>query len=383
MSTFVSNNDQKQVTEANHALFRLKAMNDIIDDVLQSAVKTFNESSRFDDDGDIVTFGNGDMSFDFIDGDGNVENSSTDHTRTVQQPADKNMGMETCAKPNETRHTVGVKCLLEPVSLSFEEAENSEEDVEMSEDINYSEDDAGISDQDSDIFEEDDDVSEDEASEYEASEYEASEDDAEDHIVHSAPTRPDFGMKTCVKPDEFRYTVGGKGLAKAKDSNEDQIDTNSPIRSATGMKSCTKPDGTRYTVGGKGLIQTAPSHIEHAEVSEEDSDESGYDMDSEKGERQELVNTVREDIEEKLEAIADLNQQVAAQRNVILKKRMQAKISSLEEEMRTKIASLEDSEATETESVDETSRYHNNGKDTVTKNISNINAASNDKSMAS
>lgn len=324
-------------------------------------------------------------------------------------PEHKNMGMKTRARPDGSRYTIGGKGLSKPAFSNIERAEKSDEDpfdevhqhriyggkgpvktthhdIENAEiadeDGEMSEQDAEFSEEGSDIFDENSDMSQ---------EDEYVSEDAENDVVGSSPTRRDMSMKSCVKPDGTRYIVGGKGLVKATDSNEvaepseedseDKIDSNSPTRSATGIKSCTKSDGSRYTVGNKGPSQTIPSHIEDAEVSGEDSDESDVDLDSDEGERQDLIKAVREEVEEKLGTIADLNQQLAAQQNVILKKRLQGKLNSLEQEMQLKLASIEDSEATGTESVDEAPQ--NSRKGSITKSISNTNAANGDKSIAS
>lgn len=521
MSTFVSNNDQNQVAEANKAPFKLKAIDDATKSAIENAVQACHMSARFDDSGGKnVPVDSSDMSSIFIDKNGKIENASSDHILTIQEPADKpadalehdvnndksdentlvgelsggeaglaatsidgagqpslkppvekdvaqlrgesgnksitnasasvskkstdkatedngahnNTGIKTCARPGGARHTVGGKGLLKhnradhnhagmktcarpdgsrytiggkgpskpafsniedaekfdddpidevynhqwhggkgPVKTMLphiENAEDADEDVEMSEqDAESSEEDSDIFDENPGMFEEDDDVTE----------------DVEDNIVGSSPTRRDMGIKSCVKPDGTRYTVGGKGLAKAPDSNndisksskedsEDKVVRNFPTRSATGINSCT-------TVGNKGPSQTTPSIIEIAEVSGEGIDESDVDLDSEEGERQDLVKAVREDVEQKLAAITDLNQQLAAQRNVILKKRLQEKLNSLEKEIQLKLASIEDSETTGAESVDEA--LQNSGDAPITKNISNTDAASGDKSMAS
>ncbi|ROV92008.1 hypothetical protein VMCG_09559 [Cytospora schulzeri] len=442
MSIFVSDNDHNQVAGAKKAPFKLKVVDDAIKSTLQDAVEVVRMSAHSNDnDGADVSVDNGHINYTFFGKDGKIENVSTDHALAVEQPADKHTdtleygvtndesgkntligelnnaeanvaaasidgahhhtGMKTCARPDGTRYTIGGKGPLEhsrpahknagmktctgpdgvrytvggkgPSMSAFsniEDAEIADEDVEMSEE------DAGFSDENSDEPDENDDVL---------------EDDTEDDVIDSSPVPRDVGLKTCAKPDGTRYAIGGKGLVKPTESineavepsEEDKIDSNSPTRSATGIKSCAMPDGTRCTIGNKGPSQAAPSHTEDVEVSEEDSDESDGDLDSEEGERQDLVKAVREEVEEKLEAIADLKQQLATQRNVILKKRLQGKLNKLEKEMQLKLASIEDNETTETESVDQAPQHHTgSGDNPNTKNTGHASTASDDNSMA-
>ncbi|KUI62181.1 hypothetical protein VP1G_09309 [Cytospora mali] len=316
MSTFVSKNVQNKVAEVNMAPFKLKAIDDSTKSAMQNAIQACYKPDLFNgNDDDNVPVDNGAMDFTFIDGDGNIENASTVNALAAQQPADKPANNEVC-------------------EVGFDFSENTE----ISEESDMSEEDADVSDV-SDV----------------------SDEDAEDESVDNSRTRADMGMKSCVRPDGTRYTVGGKGplnhidsnvedAESAEEDNEDETDNSSPTRVSTGIKSCIMPDGTRYTVGGKGPIQHTPSPIEDAETSaedtEEESDGSDDDLRSEEGDRQNLVVAVREEVKQKLEQIADLNRQVAAQRNFILKKRLQGRLNGLENDLRTKLASIEDSNAT-------------------------------------
>ncbi|KUI68050.1 hypothetical protein VM1G_03277 [Cytospora mali] len=341
MSTFVSKNDQIKVAEVNMAPFKLKAIDDATKSAMQDAIQACYKPDLFNgNDGDNVPVDNDAMDFTFFDGDGNIENASTVDALAAQQPADKPANDE-----------VG------------------EVDSDFSEESDISEEDADVS----DVYDE----------------------DAEDESVDNSPTRADIGMKSCVRPDGTRYTVGGKGplnhidfnaedADSSEEDNEDETDNSPPTRVSTGMKSCTMPDGTRYTVGGKGPIQHTPSPIEDAESSAEDtgeeSDESDDDLGSEEGERQDLVVAVREEVKQKLEQIADLNRQVAAQQNFILKKRLQGRLNGLEDDLRTKLASIEDSNATEMESANEAPQHNTSSGSTIDKHAGNINATNDDKS---
>lgn len=367
MSTFTSNNDHNQVTEANKAPFKLKVVNDPNKIVLRCAVKTFHKPARFDH-GDNVTYGKDDMSFDFFDDNGNVENPSTDHNRTVQQPADKS------ADATEHGATNG-KTDKYPLSG---ELNDGEADVAA----------ASIDVVDQQSVKQP--VEHDAKKPAEQGINEAVEKHQGKSDDRTIANANECALASCldvsgekIPANDIELVTGASESVSNETNDLDTTDDRSAHKN-TGSKTCARPDRIHYNIGGKGLLKPIHFGIEDAEVSEEDSDESDYDLDSEEGERQELVRAVREDIEEKLEAIASLNQQVAAQRNAILKKRLQGKLDSLENEMRLKLASLEDSEATETDSVDEAHQQHtNNGKKTITHNIGNINAASDGKSMAS
>lgn len=267
MSTFVSNNDQRRVAETNKAPFKLKPMNDATKNVMQGAIEVWHNSAHSYYDEDDVTNGDGDMAFVFIDGDGNLEDTSTAHVHTVQQPAHKATG---------------------------------------------------------------------------TSEHEATVD------------KSDNDVSQCES---------GSGLS---------LYDNAPA------------NDNGFVAGAFASIPNDPADIEEAEVSGEESDEFDCDLDLDEDEQHDFVQAIIQEIEEKLGAIAALNQQMAVQQNFILKKRIQAKINSLEDEMRLKLASLEDSQTTETESVDKVSQYHTSGgKSPVTQRTDSINAAGDEKSMAS
>ncbi|ROW17032.1 hypothetical protein VPNG_01251 [Cytospora leucostoma] len=129
-------------------------------------------------------------------------------------------------------------------------------------------------------------------------------------------------------------------------------DDTHPTHNDEVTKPCHEPDGTRQTIGGKALSQPTSSSIEDVEDSEENSDESGVDLDQEESERLDLVNTVREEVKQLLQSIADHKEKIAAQTNAILKRRLQATLNGFEETLRLKLASVDYSEATEAEPAD-------------------------------
>ncbi|KAK7746646.1 hypothetical protein SLS53_001831 [Cytospora paraplurivora] len=125
-----------------------------------------------------------------------------------------------------------------------------------------------------------------------------------------------------------------------------------PTHNGGGTKPCPDPAETRQTIAGKGLSQPTFSSIEDVEESEEDSDESDVGLDSEESERLNLVNTVREEVKQLLQSIADHKEKIAAQTNAILKKRLQATLDGFEKTLRLKLVSVDYSEATEAEPAD-------------------------------
>lgn len=151
-----------------------------------------------------------------------------------------------------------------------------------------------------------------------------------------------------------------------------------------GTKPYPEPDGARQTIGGKGLSQPTFSSIEDVEESEEDSDDSDVDLNPEEGERLDLVNTVREEVEQLLQSIADHKEKIAAQTNAILKRRLQATLKGFEETLHLKLASVDYGEATEAEPADGAPKPNKDGGlNSMNNNICNINAASDDKTLAS
>lgn len=72
----------------------------------------------------------------------------------------------------------------------------------------------------------------------------------------------------------------------------------------------------------------------------DDDDESDDDISPEERERRDLVRGVREDVREMEKAIHELNRQIEAQSNKILKKRLQGRVKSLEEDRRLRLASI-------------------------------------------
>ena len=398
MSTFVSKKDQLKVAEATKVALKLKVTDDATKSVMKNAIQACLKSAPFDrTGGDNMPFGSDAMDFTFFDADGNIENASTNESPTVEQPADQvadqaadsvdgdlndgdgqansiatthnNVGMKTCTSTDGTRMTFGGKGPLNIAPLDIEDLEECEEDPVDEvcehymyggkglpestyfniEDVEVSEEDPDLSEEDANALENAD-TSEDDPDFFEE-DAAVSDDDVESEVVNSSPTRTDVGMKSCVRSDGTRYAIGAKGPANltpskaddaepTEDDTEDQVINNHPDRSTVGMKSCARPDGTRFTVGIKGPIDTTPSPTMDIEVSEEDFDETHDDLGSE-DERQDLVKTVREEVEQILEAIADVKEQIAVQVNILLKKRLQGKLMDLEHEMRLKLAPVD------------------------------------------
>lgn len=371
MSTFVSNDSQNRVAKTNVATFKLKVTDDATNYAMQNAIQACHKSARFShNDGGNVRFDNGSMDITFIDSDGNIENASNLDTLVVQQPS----GIVEHSATNDG------------------------------------------SDNDS-LFDE---LNQDEANFVAASIDGATQKSASPETEDTFPAYNDVSMKSCARSDGTRYTVGRKGPVKTTRSNmkdaeisevvsdiyeedadisetsaasdvesevsgdgvEDEVVDSFPTRGDIGMKGCARSDRTRYTFGAKGPIQSKPPHIEDAEIS--DSDESDDDLVLDENERQELVKNVREEIEQILDDMTDISRQMAIQQNIILKKRLQARLYTLHEAMRLKLALVEESEATEAESVNISPQCHtSSGKNSISENIGNINGASDDKSTAS
>ncbi|KAK7738511.1 hypothetical protein SLS53_006030 [Cytospora paraplurivora] len=72
----------------------------------------------------------------------------------------------------------------------------------------------------------------------------------------------------------------------------------------------------------------------------DDDDDSDDDISPEEREHRDLVRGVREDVREMEKAIHELNRQIEAQSNNILKKRLQGRVKSLEEDRRLRLASI-------------------------------------------
>lgn len=93
--------------------------------------------------------------------------------------------------------------------------------------------------------------------------------------------------------------------------------------------------GAAANHGGDDLFGEGESAGEY-----DDDDDSDDDLSPEEREQRDLVRGVREDVREMERAIAVLQVQIASQSNMILKKRLQGRVKSLEEDRRLRLASI-------------------------------------------